>query len=158
MQYHLSSKLIKLEIPTQIHTFKEGNLDFYERSSIDNIRLFFLFFFFLRNNIEGAMNNTSFQQKRNPSFWNWTLSFQIFLQCLNLWVLETHKSEWRTEILYLNWVWYCLMLLLLAKATTTALLSLLLFFMRLLVHIFSLSSEIIVQRARKMRASNTKTR
>ena len=50
------------------------------------------------------------------------------------------------------------MLLLLAKATTTALLSLLLFFKRLLVHIFSLSSEIIVQRARKMRALNTKTR
>ena len=27
MQYHLSSKLIKLEISTQIHTFKVGTVD-----------------------------------------------------------------------------------------------------------------------------------
>ena len=27
MQYHLSSKLIRLEISTQIHTFKVGTVD-----------------------------------------------------------------------------------------------------------------------------------
>ena len=56
MQYHM----IKLEIPMQIRIFRRR----YRSPFIKGRALitFVCFFFFQRNNIEGAMNNTSFKQ------------------------------------------------------------------------------------------------